>query len=439
MLAAKAESASASTDAGRQHAAFFRQSGWLMIANIAAGVMAWSVHFLNKKIPDAEYSNFGTLLMVTACIPILPLQMVLAQQAALALATDRVRQLAGVVRLMVLGSLGLWMVAALVVLLFQGQIIARWQLPGVAALWVTLLTVLVTLWWPMFTGLLQGRQDFFWMGWTLIFGGMGRIVVAAVIVLGFAGGATGMMAGAMIGIGAMAGIACWRTRDLWALRSEPFDVKASLGQIVPLMLGFGACQFLFTSDTIFAKAFFSGDTMKPYVAAGTLSRALLWTVLPLAAVMFPKLVHGHAKSEKTNLLGIVVLGTGVLSICGALGLWLLGPWVVKLVYKSGDVSETMRLIPWYAGAMVPLALANVLVNDLLARARFRVVPVMVFLAVAYGFTLVYVLNRFPGRLEVVLQTLGAFNLLLLGTCAWFTFRSPTSGGAQEPPSLISVG
>jgi len=415
----------------KHHAAFFRQSGWLMIANIVAGAMTWGVHFLNKVIPDAEYSVFGALLMVTACVPILPLQMVFAHQSAMALATNRVRQLAGVVRLTWLCLFGLWAVMALVVLAFQGQIISRWQLPGAAVLWVTLLAVLTSLWWPMFTGLLQGRQDFFWMGWVLIINGVGRIVGAAVLVLAFAGGATAMMMGTLIGMGVMVGVGAWQTRDLWALRTEPFDAKLALGQIVPLMLGFGACQFLFTSDTIFAKAFFSGDAMKPYVAAGTLSRALLWAVLPLAAVMFPKLVHGHAKSEKTNLLGIVALGTGALAVCGMLALGVLGPWIVKLVYKSGDVGDTMKLIPWYAGAMVPLALANVLVNDLLARARFQVVPAMVILAVAYGFTLVYVLNHYPGRLEVVLQTLAVFNFLLLAVCAWFTFLRPKS--AQPDP------
>ena len=46
---------------------------------------------------------------------------------------------------------------------------------------------------------------------------------------------------------------------------------------------------------------------------------------------------------------------------------------------------------------------------------------MVPLALAYGFTLPAMLNRFPGRLEVVLQTLGAFNLLLFAICAWFTW------------------
>ena len=74
--------------------------------------------------------------------------------------------------------------------------------------------------------------------------------------------------------------------------------------------------------------------MAPYLAAGTLSRALLWLVMPLAAVMFPKIVHAAAKSEKINLLNLVVLGTAVLAICGGLGLWLVGPLLIKLVFKS---------------------------------------------------------------------------------------------------------
>ncbi len=127
--------------------------------------------------------------------------------------------------------------------------------------------------------------------------------------------------------------------------------------------------------------------MASYGVAGTLSRALLWLVLPLAAVMFPKIVHATAKSEKTNLLGIVLLGTAILAICGAAGLCVVGPLVVKLAFKAEYVAETTKLLPWYAGAMIPLALANVLVNDLLARAKFKAVPLMVLVAVAYGFTL----------------------------------------------------
>src|SRR5580658_8907749 len=83
----------------KPHAAFFRQSGWLMIATIFAGIMSYGVHLFAKKISESEYSIFGTMLMVMACIPTMPIQMLFAQQTANALATDRKHQLAGVIRL----------------------------------------------------------------------------------------------------------------------------------------------------------------------------------------------------------------------------------------------------------------------------------------------------------------------------------------------------
>lgn len=405
----------------KPHAAFFRQSGWLMIANIAGGAMTWGVHFLSKSIPEAQYAAFGTLLMVVGCLPTMPLQMIFAQQTAQALATGRERQLAGMIRMVWLWTFIAWLLGALAIFVFQKQIVAGWNLPSAAGLLVTLPLVLLSLWTPMFGGVLQGRQDFFWMGWSSIISGVARFAAAGFFVLALALGAAGMMAGALIGIGLGAAIAIWRTRDLWLGRAEAFDGKKLLRQITPLLFGFGACQFMFTADTMYAKAYFTGDQMAPYVAAGTLSRALLWLVLPLAAVMFPKIVHAAAKSEKSNLFNLVVLGTAVLAICGGLGLWLFGPIVVKIVYKTSYVAATTALIPWYAAAMVPLALANVMVNDLLARNKFGVVPFMVILAAAYGFTLPAMLNHFPGRIEVVLQTLGAFNLLLFLVCAWFTW------------------
>jgi O-antigen/teichoic acid export membrane protein len=237
-----------------------------------------------------------------------------------------------------------------------------------------------------------------------------------------------MITGTLISNVIIAAIAIWLSRDLWMLSRERFDGRSLLRQILPMTFGFGACQFMFTSDTMFAKGFFTGDEMAPYVAAGTMSRALLWLVLPLAAVMFPKIVHSTAKSEKSNLMKIVLLGTAVLTICGGLGLWLVGPWVVKLLrfFPLSYVDPMRELFPWYAAALVPLALANVLANDLLARGKFRVVPAMVALAVAYGFALPFVLNHFPKKLEHVLQTLAVFNALLLCVCAWAAFGSQKS-------------
>ena len=405
----------------KPHATFFRQSGWLMMATVIQGFMSFGVHPLAKKISPAEYSIFVTMLMMTSLIPTMPLQMVFAQQTAGTLATNRGRQLALMIRWGWLLTFILWGIVVLFVLAFQNRIMACWELTSPMTLWVTLAALLMNLWMPLFSGVLQGRQDFFWLGWASIIGGTGRVALAVLIVLALHGGATGMMFGAFAGLGAWAGIAIWRSRDLWLAKPERFDGRSLLKQVVPLMLGFGACQFLFTTDTMYVKAFFPGDEMASYGAAGTLSRALLWLVLPLAAVMFPKIVHASAKSEKSNLLGIVLLGTAILAICGAVGLCIVGPLVVKLAFKPEYVAETMKLLPWYAGAMIPLALANVLVNDLMARAKFKAVLPMVLVAVAYGFTLPFMLRTFPGHMEVALKTLGVFNLLLLGVCALFTW------------------
>jgi hypothetical protein len=141
--------------------------------------------------------------------------------------------------------------------------------------------------------------------------------------------------------------------------------------------------------------------------------------MPLASVMFPKIVQSRVRRDSNNLFGLVVLGTAALGIMGIVTLWVAGPLVVGIVYKSGDIAGTVALIPWYASAMVPLAMANAMINDLLARARFGAVPFLVAVALAYAFSLPAILNRFPGRPEVLLQTLGGFNLLLLAVCAWF--------------------
>jgi hypothetical protein len=140
------------------HATFFRQSGWLMIANILAGAMMWGVHFLSKAVSKAEYGAFGAMLAVIMLVPALPLQMVFAQQTAKALAARREAELAGMIRLIWLATTVIWLVAAVATFAFQPWLVEHWKLSSAGALWVTLAALLLTLWMPMFGGVLQGAQ-----------------------------------------------------------------------------------------------------------------------------------------------------------------------------------------------------------------------------------------------------------------------------------------
>jgi O-antigen/teichoic acid export membrane protein len=433
-----------------QRASFFRQSGWLMVANIAGGFFMWAVHLLNQFIPPGAYGDFGVFLAVIMLVPTIPLQMVMAQQTAKALAIGRESELASVIRWMWLGTTLLWVLGAAGVALFQNSILGYLQMGGAnGLLWITMAIVLLSLWMPIFMGALQGKQNFLWLGWVMMSNALGRITIAALAVLAFrtfegrsflSSGpshralnttlyASGMIAGVLFGMVLAVVLGLWHTRGLWLSRPQPFPARTLLQQIVPLFVGFLGFQMLFTADTIFIKAYFSNVQSDYYVSAGTLSRALMWLVLPLAAVMFPRIVHSAARAEKTNLVNLVLLGTAVLAIAGAAGLSLVGPWIVPLIYKNQNPQVIMSLLPWYASAMVPLAVANVLLNNLLARPASKLLPSVCILLVAVGYVLAVL--RFHHSMIEVLQTMGVCNLLLLGVCAWFTWAGKSH---VHPPS-----
>jgi len=256
-------------------ASFFRQSGWLMIANIGGGVLMWAVHFLSKRIPQGEYGIFVLFLTIAMCIPTMPLQMALAHQTARAIARHRLRELAGMIRMMVGITFLFWVIAALGVFLWHASIVKHWGIANPAGLYVTLLVVLFSLWVPLFWGVLQGQQNFLWLGWSMISSGIGRLVISAIAVIVLSASAAGMMTGVLLGMVFAAAIAIWQTRSYWSGPSLPFDWRELLREIVPPMLGFAAFQFLFTGDTLFVKAYFSNDDAGLYGSAGTLSRALM--------------------------------------------------------------------------------------------------------------------------------------------------------------------
>jgi O-antigen/teichoic acid export membrane protein len=420
MLAEKVEPAPLS--AAEHRSSFFRQSGWLMFATVGGGLFMTAVHLLSHRMEPGEYGQFVAFLSVAMFIPAMPLQMVLAQQTARALALHREHELSGLIRAAWLGTLLVWLVAVVVVLLLQDKIMAQWNIKNPAAIYLTLPVLLFTTWLPMFYGVLQGQQNFLWLGWSMMVHGVGRLAIAAFAVIVLRYEAPGMVLGILGGMTLALVIAIWPTRSLWLPSPQAFEWRSFLGQIIPLTLGFGAYQFMLTADTMLVRGCFSEVDSAYYGSAGTLARASMWLVGPLAVVMFPKIVHAKAKAEKSELLGVVLIGTLVLAACGATGLWLLGPWVVYLMNGKDYMQPVSLLLPWYAWAVVPLSVAYVLLNNLMARALFKVVPALCVMAVGYGFAL----SHFHDTPVMVIKTLVGGNLVLLAICAWYTWDAKKS-------------
>ncbi|MGH7975060.1 MAG: hypothetical protein ACREDS_16620, partial [Limisphaerales bacterium] len=134
MSAGKTETTAAAGE--KHHITFFRQSGWLMTATLAGGLMMLGIHFLSRKISMDEYGILVTLFSVVNLIPTMPLQMVFTQQTARALATNRHGQLTRMIRVVWLATFLFWLPVSAVTLFFQKQITADWHLSNPMALWI---------------------------------------------------------------------------------------------------------------------------------------------------------------------------------------------------------------------------------------------------------------------------------------------------------------
>jgi O-antigen/teichoic acid export membrane protein len=399
---------------------FFRQSGWMMITSVGGGVLMFvvqviAVGFLKKE----EYSAFVALIQLTnwMMIPSLGLQMVFAQQAAAAVTEKQQRQLVRTMKLVLLWTFCIWLLMAVITFADLDRWIAVLQLKNSASLILTLLVGFTMLWQPVFQGLLQGRQNFFWLGWMFIFNGAGRLIIGAVIVIALHGQASGLMAAVLIGLVAAVGAGAWQNFDLWRQAGEAFKKSEWLGRVIRLTLGFGVPTFIFSADALVVQDYLGkGGGAADYMFGSTLCRAIVLFTTPLAAVMFPKLVRSRASASKSGLMLPTLLFTGALSVSAVIGLWLVCPIIFHLLHKD-SAGIILPLIPLFAAGMVPLGMGNVLLYNLMAHSRFRIVPAVVILAVCYWIAL----QHFHDTFKMVIQTFDIFTVIYLIICVLFNW------------------
>jgi O-antigen/teichoic acid export membrane protein len=238
-----------------------------------------------------------------------------------------------------------------------------------------------------------------------------------------------MLAGLLVGLFLSTSVAAYQSRQIWWTQpGGNVNWKEWMCRVIPLVLGVGSFQFLFSADPLFVQ-YYSADGSQTgyYTAAGTLGRALCAFTGQVVAVMFPKIARSVALSEKSNYMGLTLLVTAVMVGVGAFGLTIIAPWLVPKVFYNEEYRAALPLLPWYAAAMAPLALANVLFYDLLARCKFAVVWGAVFVAAGYA----WALTAHHGSFVEVLQTLCVANLVFLAVVAIFSWRDSKSSAKLD--------
>lgn len=410
---------------------FFKQSGWMVIATSMSGAFLVAVYPVLGQLPPEEVGVYVSLLRLFTILGIgaAGLQIVMAQDAAAAVTDEARLRLGATVRSVAKGVFALWLVILLVCAPLQDEIVRTFKITNALAVWVTMALVLAQLMLPFVQGLLQGTQNFAWLGWSVMLNGMARFVAIAVAVILLKGYSTGALFGALVGMGAAVFAGFWPSRKLFTLRGANFEWLDWARRLVPLSAGVGAVLVVMNADMLFVQAHFPSDQSKFYAAVAMVGIGLVTFTTPMASVMFPKLVTGMVKGQRSNSYALALAGTGLLGLLGAITCTVL-PWLPLriLFFNKPEFWVSSQLIPWFMWCMLPVTVANVMVSDLLAKRRFGVVPWLVAVAIGYCWAVnaflieVSKVDHFAA-FKGVIQRLGLFSLLLLLVAAIFSYRT----------------
>ncbi len=398
---------------------FFRQLGWVLVATVASGACNSAVHLYARLLGPSEYGLLQAFLQSAVpqlSIPALGLQVAFVHLMASVVTPAGERDVAAAVRRVCLVLVSLWTAAAVLVAMNADALVATYKLRSTAELTVLMLTVLVSILQPVFSGIVQGRQDFLWFGWIMILTGAGRFVGVGLMIILFGATAMSAMIGILFGASLALGMAAWRSRMVWMLPAGEFQLAAFLKQVTPLTLAQGAMVFLQSRDGTDAKAALSPEAYGLYSAAGGIGRAVLYLSAPMINVMFPRIVREAAQSTRSGVL-MQACGASLLVCGGAALAATLFPELPFRIVQGAKFVDAAPLLPLFSWSLLPLMLANVLVNNLLARARYAVVLPLVGIAVGYGFAL----QHFNASAREIILTLGTAASAALAVTLAFTW------------------
>jgi O-antigen/teichoic acid export membrane protein len=345
-------------------------------------------------MPKDEYGAFATMLQMLTLmsIPAIGLQTIVMRQTVAA-QTDSLRhQLSRAVRRLLLWTFLIWVLAMVLVGIWHQELAASFKASNPATIWLTASWGLWIVWLPIFVGILQGRQNFLWMGWVSMLGGLTRLAAMIVIVVWLGGQAAGACLGVLIQVVAVVFLAGARTREVWTVPGQPVVWGDWGKRVLPLTIGPGVITYMMSLDMIVVQYFFPEIMTGYYAAAGMIGRALVFLTAPLTQVMFPKVAASVARSEKSNAALLALGTTALIGSAAALFCTALPSLPLRIVYDTSYL-RIAWLVPWFAWCMLPLTLGAVLVNNLLARERYRMVTWLALVALAYAAALVLVCQR----------------------------------------------
>lgn len=284
---------------------------------------------------------------------------------------------------------------------------------------VTGILLSLTLFMPIFGGLLQGLQSYYWGSLVGITWAFLRLTSGWLLITLFGKSAVWALVGqviAVVGALLVGQVALRSTLRGLTNRAavEARRTRAYVANSVPALMGLA---IFMSGDMILTKHFFEPETAGYAARAFQIGRVMFFLVMPVVRALFPKVVSAGDTSQadwRLLLRGWLYAAAG--AGAAVVGCCLLPQVPIYIFFGRDAVTPEMeQLVRYAACAMAPIGLLAVCVHFELAQRRFvRTLPVAVC-AVGYVAT---VIRRHDTVTDVMLA-LGVFSAAaLLTTVAW---------------------
>ncbi len=407
----------------------------MFLATSIANFFNYVLHiFMSRMLGPAEYSVFVSMLslFMILAIPTSPLQMVFAKYVVNLQASARHVQVGTLLTRALRRMSSYSFVGLAVFLLSSGSIASFLNLPSALPIIVTGGMIFLALLLPVTLGVLQGRQQFTYLGACTALGALLRLVFAILLV--YVGlGASGALGGSVLAQAAVLILSLILLRALLAQRSEEAvdtpGISGYFGSVLVSMLCF---TMLTNADVVLVKHFFDPIEAGYYSAASLASKILLYLPSAVAIVMFPKSAERFALGQDSSaILRRALLVAGAVYALALPIYWLFPSPIVNILFGAG-YTATESLIGLFSLAMAFYGLTNILlfyhlsVNNrrfiyllggfslaqvilllLFHRNLVQVIGVLVFIGFALLISSMYLFGGFSGvrkkRLGVLIQ------------------------------------
>src|SRR5258708_3244875 len=142
-----------------------------------------------------------------------------------------------------------------------------------------------------------------------------RFIAIIIIVLLLHGQSVGAVLAVGLGQLTVVAVRIWMTRDFLVLPNIQFQLDKWVRNIVPLVIGLGTVNLMYFIDLLFVKIEFKNEDEKAWYQGATLTGyAIAQFMVPVTAVMFPRIVRSAIRREKTDALCLTLAITASFGI-----------------------------------------------------------------------------------------------------------------------------